>query len=259
MKSNTENPKPLPGVYVECPVPLLEADLSSLAVKLWLVIKAHCIKREDGFPGITRLSKVLRTSRTWTLALISELESKGFLAVERRKGKVNLYCPQIPSATGQVELTSQPQLTGQVELTLIRRTKSKEINQSTQPSAEAPPSVPQKKPSRQSNKPKKPADSRITQLKTYYGATHRQCRGIDYVPSHAADAKHFQELLAVPLSADTIQACIDLFLADKNPWLNDKPRSVGMLRSQINTYLQQLSQEAAAPIPAAHRKWSEKQ
>jgi len=267
MKQDAATPK-LPGKYVECPVPLLEADLSALAMKLWLIIKAHCIKTEIGFPGINRLAKVLRISRTWTLALISELEAKGFLPVERRKGKANRYCPMIPTTTSQAELTSQPQLTGQagltnqssgvdggsqVELTRIIRTESEEINQNRQPSADAAPATPEEKDSKRTKTPQKPTDPRVKQLIDYFSARHLEKFGHKYTVSGAKDGKNLKDLLSDDHAPEIITACMDLFFADTDEWLDGK-RTIPVLRSRFNSYVQQLSSNPQTPVPLAYRK-----
>ena len=101
MKNSQKDQPVLSGNnFVKCPVELLCAtELSFAARWIWLAIAQHCWgKKRTSWPSFSRLAKLTGASVRYVRDLITELESNGYLMVERRPGRVPIYTPVIPKA-----------------------------------------------------------------------------------------------------------------------------------------------------------------
>jgi hypothetical protein len=103
-----------------------------------------------------------------------------------------------------------------------------------------------------SKKVSKETDPRVKQLIDYFCAIHQAKFDHKYTVSGARDGQIFKTLLA-DHSLDTLKTCIQAFFDDQDEWLNGK-RTIAVLRSRVNQYIQQLSTQQAAPVPAAFSK-----
>ncbi len=85
----------LPGTFVKCPTDLLTRSVvSGDELKLYLLLLAHAMDKGECRPGIQRLSTFLGCSSRWTRRLVTNIESKGLVTVDRRRGRVNIYKPK---------------------------------------------------------------------------------------------------------------------------------------------------------------------
>ncbi len=106
--SNGQEKNQLPQGFIKVPSRLVLL-LSAQELKLWTILKGHCIQSNICHPGQTRLAKLMGVSNRWAIRIISALEAKGVLRVQRRKGRTALYEPMNSSSQG-----SEPQFTGVV-------------------------------------------------------------------------------------------------------------------------------------------------
>jgi len=252
---------------------LITGDLSHAELCLCIVLQRHLGSNPTCFPSITTLSKELRLTRQWTNDLILQVEKKGFIGIERRRGRGHIYRlikpaqpanstlqPPVNSTlqVAEADLSTpldkgcKPELAGGANSTLhkLDLTELDQLKETTQRSS----SVSKDNHSNNGKNPKKPADPRVKQLIDYFCTAYQQRLDSKYIVSKGKDGQHFKDILAESLSPETLQGCIDLFLVDTDQYLDDKPRSIGMFRARINNYLRQLNQATAAPIPAAHRR-----
>jgi len=147
--------------------------------------------------------------------------------------------PQKESATSGA--TSSASSTATIEKESIKK-QSKEV---PQPSADASALASDKKNSKNGKNAKKRTDPRVKELIDYFCAAHEKSLGIKYVVSGQRDGHIFKSLLEVH-EQFTIQQCVDLLFTDTDQWLNGK-RTIPVLRSRINTYLQQQTRKDDDP------------
>jgi len=115
------------GGFVNTPDELTFSDLPSHAVRLWLILKRHCIKDPFCFPSAKWLAQLMGVSKTALLKTIPILEGANYLTVTRNRGGGNVYYPTIPenavnrstrvdqsTTVDQLRGTGQPELTGVV-------------------------------------------------------------------------------------------------------------------------------------------------
>jgi len=88
-------------------------------------------------------------------------------------------------------------------------------------------------------KPEAPGDSRVKELIDYFCEKYLAAFGHKYSVSGARDGKQFKDLLK-DHTPETIRRCVDLFFEDSDSWLDGK-RTIGVFRSRINQYNQQLN------------------
>jgi hypothetical protein len=97
----------------------------------------------------------------------------------------------------------------------------------------------------------KSTDPNVKALIDYFCSQYQASFSHKYTVSGERDGQVFKDCLK-DHSVEILQRCIDLFLVDTDPWLNSK-RTVPVLRSRINQYIQTVS-IAEAPVPPAYRK-----
>jgi len=95
---------------------------------------------------------------------------------------------------------------------------------------------------RKPQSPKKETDPRISHLITYFCTEYERRLNCKYTVSGAKDGATFKALLK-DHSEETLQQCVVLFMDDNERWLDGK-RSIGLFRSRINQYMQQLARAA---------------
>lgn len=79
--------------------------------------------------------------------------------------------------------------------------------------------------------PKK--DSRIKVLIDYFFIKHLEVKKSKIAINGGKDGDIFKDLLTT-FTLDEIKAKIDMFMAYNDPWMHDKPYSIGMFKSQFN-------------------------
>jgi hypothetical protein len=236
--------------FVKCFDPLLfDIDVSALAFRLWLVIERHrCGRDKPCYPGLTRLAKLLGVTRRHVISLVRELEEKGYLKAERRPGRPNLYAPCLPVNSGspvnEASLvnsgspTSEPRCTGVVndgspKVDVLKKRKEED---GTQPPVAGRFEKTSKNPKSSSKKAKPDTDPGVAVLIKYFCGKYLEKLGAKYTVTGGKDGQAMKILLK-DHSAETLQRCVDAFLADLDPWLDGK-RSIGVFRSRINSYIQ---------------------
>lgn len=85
--------------FAKCPEALLGAsDLSYAARIIWIAIEFHRWgDKKTCWPSCSRLAKLTGSSARYVKKLVIELESNGFLLIERRPGRAPIYTPVVPS------------------------------------------------------------------------------------------------------------------------------------------------------------------
>lgn len=90
--SKNETANQLPGLFVQCPVSLLErGDLTHSELKLWLLLRVHCIHKSACYPSVNHLRKLMGQTDKWTRQLLISLEEKGLIQRHRRQGQTSIY------------------------------------------------------------------------------------------------------------------------------------------------------------------------
>lgn len=106
VKSRSPNEPSLPRGHTQFLNAVLGArQVSPTARCLWGIIKAHCIKQDYCWPSLSTLSFHLGLGLRQTKTYLYELEEKGFLEKEARKGKQSLLTPILPK--GPVHSTAR--------------------------------------------------------------------------------------------------------------------------------------------------------
>jgi len=79
------------GYFVQVPVELLKSDLSSSALRLYLVLLSYGGPKSCAWPGQARLATDLKLSERRVRDLLTELEATGLIQIEHVAGTSNLY------------------------------------------------------------------------------------------------------------------------------------------------------------------------
>ncbi len=79
------------GYFVQVPVELLKSDLSSSALRLYLLLLSYGGPKSCAWPGQTRLAADLKLSERRVRDLLTELETAGLIKIEHVAGTSNLY------------------------------------------------------------------------------------------------------------------------------------------------------------------------
>ncbi len=84
-------PKNPAGFFVQVPVELLKSEVSSSALRLYLLLLSYGGPRATAWPGQSRLANDLQLSERRVRNLLTELEAAGLIRIEHVAGTSNLY------------------------------------------------------------------------------------------------------------------------------------------------------------------------
>jgi len=263
MQAKSSKELSLPGKYVKCPMSLLErADLTSLERNLWLVLEARCVKKDWCNPSIADLCSFVGIVDSRCRAILKGMEAKGILRTEYQNGRSKTYYPLEPPrhSTGAVgpSAPATPQAGARFSTGAVRpkarlstgdETDIVQIKETdaSQPSASA---ALKSKSSKKASKEK--GDPRVKELIGHFSILHKERYGHKYSVSGGRDGKIVKDLLEDEYSLEDIQYCIDALFQDQDPWLDGK-RTIPVLKSRVNQYIQKRTTEQPSPTPAAHR------
>ncbi len=101
-----------------------------------------------------------------------------------------------------------------------------------------------------SDEPKidKPSDPRIKDIIDYFCTAYQQRFKSKYTVSRGKDGKTFKALLD-DHSPEILEKCIDLFFADNAKFVKEAGHTIGVFRSRINQYMQQVASRQSAASP----------
>jgi hypothetical protein len=254
MTDNTTKTLSLPLKWIKVPAALLcDMALSAQELRIWVVLKGHCLKKDACDPGVRRLCDFTGLADRWVRRSLIELEKKGYLRRVPRRGTSSLYFPlpadgprhcdtghrgtPLPDQEGTPALQCQkPRHSSADKIDVLKQ------NKSTSPSASGSP----KKRSPKKD-PKKETDPRVKTLIDYFCTTYKAKLGYKYTVYGGKDGQHLKALL-IDHSLETLKAGIDTFFNNQEDWLNGK-RTIGVFFSQINQCLQQTATQQTQDLP----------
>jgi hypothetical protein len=97
-KKDKNPPTSASNRFTKCPDQLLcDVTVSHAALRIWLMIERHRFKNSaNSHPGINTIAKLAGLSARQAMRLVAELETKGYLTVERKFGDYSTYTPRTP-------------------------------------------------------------------------------------------------------------------------------------------------------------------
>ncbi len=180
--------------------------------------------------------------------LVSGLETKGYVRREFQKGLVNV-----------IQLLKGPPLEHDTLAENLQGSDSLLLQESFNTPLQKTCKGPLKKTFNQKNrieeenkKSRKSTDPNVRLLTDHFCSEYEKAIGHKYSVSGGRDGQICKDLLK-DHSLETLKNCIALFLTDRDSWLDGK-RTIPVLRSRINQYVQHTSSGSEAPVPAAYRK-----
>jgi hypothetical protein len=222
---------------------LTDRNLTGEELRLLIFLMTHDLPdaRNGGYrKGYVYLSRAYIASnfarcKRQISNLFSGLEIRGYVRREPRRGTVNIIHLAKSAPAEDVTLAENIQGSEPQPLQETCNAPLKEMCKG-----------PLKKTFHQKNriedkkkKNRTTSDPNVKLLVDYFCSEYQTTYGHKYTVSGNRDGRTFKDLLK-DHSVETLKRCIDLFLADTDPWLNGK-RTIPVLRSRINQYIQEIS------------------
>jgi len=235
---------------------LTDCTLTGEELRLLIYLMTHDLPdarnggHRKGYVYLSRdyLARAFARSKRQISNLLRGLDNKQYIRREFQKGDVTVVQLLKTMVTGETGIEEKLQGSEPSPLKKTFKTPLKKICKG-----------PLKKTFNQKNrmedenrKSRKATDPDVKILLDYFCKQYEQAFKYKYTVSGKRDGQTFKDILK-DHPVEILQRCIDLFMTDTNPFV-DGNRTIPVLRSQINRYIQTISVSAAA-IPAAYRKF----